>query len=72
MISSLHIYYDDHVLYYGEYFSFSSLAWIVVDLENSMRQKKAKDMRIFMVNPDTTGPMIKVTMLKQKTDVKHG
>lgn len=68
MVSSLHIYYDDHVLCHGEYFSFSSLAWIVAELENSMRQKKAKE----MINPDTVGPMIKVTKLKRKTDVKCG
>jgi len=43
-----------------------------VVLENSMRQKKAEERRTFMVNPDTMGLMIKVTMLKQKTDVKHG
>lgn len=58
MISSVHIYYDHHVLHHGE---ISSLAWIVLDLEN---RQKAKEMKTFMINLDTTEPMIKATMLK--------
>lgn len=42
----------------------------LLDFEN--RQKVAKEMKTFIINTDTTEPMIKATMLKQKLNVKQG